>query len=193
MKKKVLVFCVLFLFLLISVAVFIVGNNTKREIKITTDLDAYSTMWTDYKRYDNSRKSVLFPESIDTLDVDDYLFMYNECVLYPEWQLKLVVKYDKENFTTEVERIKSICKNSPIFGESKYFNSLVYATVWDYSWEYEYAIIDENNFEIIYIYFQNVDTERSDFVIGKKYIPKNYYDRYSSGEEGNVYCIYVEP
>lgn len=180
----------LFLLLIVTASV---SNyiDAHMEKKTLTDISAYNTMWTDYERYNGEDKSILFPESIDKQDVDDYLFVYNKHILFPEWQVEVVIKYDEKEFVDEVERIKAVCRCSPIFSKTDYFGNRAYASVWNYEDCFEYAIVDKENMKIAYIYLESTGYDDKKLKIDEKYVPKDFYDRVESEEYTESFYAYV--
>lgn len=160
------------------------------EHKTIVDISYYDQMWDNPEKYEGDNESILFPKSVESLDVTDYLFVYNVHLLKTEWQVALVVKYDEDNFEKELERIKTVCKNSPVYGETEYFDKPTYASIWDYGTSYEYAIVDEKNSEIAYIYFQHVYTDTYEFKIKEEYIPVKYRDMIDSDEINHKFSAY---
>lgn len=180
----------LFLLLIVTANVF---NyiDAHMEGKTLTDISAYNTMWTDYERYNGEDKSILFPESIDKQDVDNYMFIYNKHIFFPEWQVEVVIKYDEEEFVDEVERIKTVCRCSPIFSKTDYFDNRAYASIWNYEGCFEYAIVDKENMKIAYIYLESTGYDDEKLKIDEKYVPKDFYDRVESEEYTGSFYAYI--
>lgn len=200
MKKKKILFYILgaliiaIVFIVLIIFIFYKGLNYADsglfEQKTVTDIAYYDEMWDNPEKHEDYNKSILFPKSVENLKVTDFLFVYNVHLFITEWQIELVVKYDEDYFENEVERIKSVCKGSPVYGETEYFDKPAYASMWDYDSCYEYAIVDEKNSEIVYIYFQYVYVDLYEFKIEEKYIPKGYRNTSDTSEPNYIFSAY---
>ena len=183
------IFLILIIFSTLFVYYFLMDNLY--EPIIITDVDEYSAIFDiKYPEKHIDYETKLFPKTIDNLDVQKYEFIHKTYSLFGTgWQIVLDIRYDNDSFSEEVERIKSLCKNSPIYGISEHFENQAYATVWKNYNCYEYAIVDEKNSQIAYVYLQLVPPEK--ITIEKKYIPKDYDELYRFGDEKtHIFSIY---
>ena len=110
----------------------------------------------------------------------------------------LKAKYSKEIFDKEVNRIKNLsmiisndCNNSLIYeNKIKYdetaYKYPAYITIDGYGYTYEYALINELDLEIIYVYLSHPNKNNSKY---KSYL-KNDKSEYSKIDTLNMYSMY---
>ena len=119
-------------------------------------------------------KSV-FPESIDNLEIKDFFCRYDQQLPLGEGvQVFLRIKCDDELFESEIQRLQDLGQTDfdDLFEESgctAFVNSLGE----EYSY-YEYALIDETEREIIYVYLESLP--KDEIEMNFKYLPSNYQD-----------------
>ncbi len=108
-------------------------------------------------------------------DIDDFFLRYDEQLPLGEaFQVKLKMKYaNKTDFTLEKERIIPLSfECGYLFGADEYE---IYATRLDCESYYEYALIDDKNLEIHYIYLQPY-LPLEEIEIDSIFIPYQYED-----------------
>ena len=116
----------------------------------------------------------IFPSSISDLDVEEYYCRYDEQLpLGIGFQVLLKIHYpNSDAFINEVERITSLG-----FSCDEHFEEIsghIYATKFADSYSFEYAIIDQNEQALYYIFLQDIPEEEIEF--DHHYLPKNYSD-----------------
>ena len=116
--------------------------------------------------------SPFFPESIDDLEVNKFLCRYDQIIPIGEAvQLFMEIPYtDEEVFNKEVEKIKSMA-----FQCDEYFEEIdfsVYAVRLGEEFNTEYALIDEEQQVVYYIFLHNVP--KSEIRFEHRFIPKGY-------------------
>lgn len=129
-----------------------------------SDVDDYKEIWslTGFNHgYDGV--SLFFPESLENLDVKKFHCRYDEQLPLGEGvQILLEIQYsDEALFDAEIEKISSMateCKES--FGQ---LELSAYATRLGADLSSEYALIDEEQQIIYYVYLQNVPKEEIEF------------------------------
>lgn len=127
----------------------------------------------------------LFPETIDELQVKDFLCRYDQQLPLGEGiQVCITIEYqDGEAFNAEIERIAMLAFD----GEDSFGDSGVTAYVYNLGagFYYEYALVDEDTHEIKYIYIESLPEDELE--IDKKYLPDNYKDYgYDVPEETDI-------
>ncbi len=162
------------IFLLVLCIVFVLcitSCSDAVETTLFTDTHNYTGIWKLPERR-VSESSELFPKEIDNFDVSKFLCSHKtESLVGTQWQVELVVRYESNIFLNELERIQKLCEKSPVFGNSKYFNTDTYASVWGWNGCFEYAIVDSTEFSITYIYLQLVNKE---VIVDETHLPIDY-------------------
>jgi len=161
---------ILLILIVLSVVFIICSCDAYTEVTIS-DIALYNDIWElpDRRMVDTSK---LFPNSIDKNECIKFNCAYTTMLLGTRWQIELAIKYDSNSFEAEKSRLSEMCENSIVCGESKYFDSLAFATVWNLNSCFEYALCDEVNCTITYIYLEL--NYKDDLTIDSAYIPKNY-------------------
>ena len=139
------------------------------------ELEDYETIWSlPGFRHGYEGVSEFFPQSLDGLTVQDYLCRYDQFIPVGEGvQVYLEILYEDENiFMEEVERLSEMGFECTEQFEGTGF--LAYATRMGESYDSEYALIDEENNIIYYIYLSYLLKE--DVAIDEQFIPRGYYD-----------------
>lgn len=147
----------------------------------------------EYRKWDEySIRSGLsiFPEILDKGIETDYFLYYRDNMFNATCEIYLKVAYNKVDYEEECFRLKNIqnCYQEEVqtirYDEVR-FNYPCYTAVFE-TGSYEYALLDEENNEIIYVYLQALTNPK----ISKKYLPLNYTNElkdYSSNY--NIYSF----
>lgn len=170
-------------------------------------LSACSVISDDIKNYGSFRNYlpagqdiayVIFPESIpNSAKNTEYVFEYKETLLDPEIQLYLEYELSKKDYDKEIERIKSINNRRKIkydFSEENYIYP-AYIAVENYDNGFEYVMLDEENYRLIYVYLKFYN-DKKQIRFDLSYLPKNWipYDEttpsYFLGSENSGFSIY---
>ena len=152
---------------------------------IISNIKLYDTIWTLPERR-VSETSSLFPSIIEEETVINFRCKHTTYQLVGTgWQVELTVKYSDNSFYDEVKRLNELCYNSIICGESKYFDIPAYASVWNHICCFEYAVVNEEDKTIGYLYLQLIN--KDDLEISPLYIPKQYEMDYT---DSLAYTIY---
>ncbi len=124
----------------------------------------------------------IFPESIDSLETVFFKCIHTTLLpLGTDIQIQLTIKYDKQNYDEEIQKLERKCKSSVVYGENAYFDKPAYAFAWNYQGCFEYAVVNPETREIEYIYLQFVDPE--DLFISEDAIPHHYEILYDVGNK----------
>ena len=171
--------------IVLGLTVCMFSCSDKYDETIISDVKLYDTMWTLPERR-VSETSSLFPAIIDEKEVVDYYCKHSTYQMVGTgWQVELTVKYSDELFSAELERLNDLCSNSVVCGESEYFDTLSYASVWNWNGCFEYAVADEKEKTIGFIYLQLISKDNLE--ISSRYIPNGYEMNFGNSQ---VYTIY---
>lgn len=137
----------------------------------------------------------VFPSDVDEDAIDDYYFMKNSTLMDDTIVIYAKCKYDVEELENEVERLsrikygvfdaderfmrKEINYSSEVRFDETNFNYPAYVTVWLKGTCCSYALVDEPNQEIIYVYLQYANRAQVEF--DKNYLPKDSGEKISIG------------
>lgn len=182
MMKKFLAIIIVLCFITICCSCNDIHDET-----IISDVELYDTIWELPERR-VSETSALFPNTIKEQTVSVFQCKHTTYkVLGTGWQVELSVKYNDDLFNAEIKRLSELCASSPVCGDSVYFESFAYATVWNWNSCFEYAVINEKEKTIAYIYLQLIEEKALE--ISSAYIPYHYEMEMA---ESQVYSIYEE-
>lgn len=174
MNKKILIIFVI-CFTLLACSCDGIYDET-----VITNIESYDTIWGLPERRIVA-ESILFPKSVDEQNVLNFKCKHTTYqLLGTGWQIELSLKYDVDEFQIEKARINSVCSDSVVCGNSEYFSHPTYATVWNWNACFEYAVINEEEQTIGYIYLQLINED--DLEISSVYKP----DKYEMEIEGKV-------
>ena len=107
--------------------------------------------------------STFFPQSIDDVMVNNFFCRYDEQLPLGEGvQLFLEIQYDDETlFTVETERLSTLSVTCDEFFEHTGFSA--YATCFGENFSLEYALVDQEQHIIYYIYLQQMPKDEIEF------------------------------
>lgn len=196
-KNIIVIAACLILGVVFVVASFMVLNFKKED---HTNIDEYNSNLTKLIESKDVRSGLkIFPSEINKDKVEEFKYYSADDLFVGSYLYYLVVDYDKDEFNTEVERIKSV--NQPfrdivknIFFAKTGFKYPAYITIWDGNGTYEYAIVDEENTKIAYVFNQLFDWKDTD--VAEDYLPKDYSVPSTSKDTGkdgySMYYVYDE-
>lgn len=167
MKKR------FFLPLCLTLAIFFGGCFSYTAYKDYYGVDDYSRIWTRTGfSYVVGEPTPLFPSSLEGLEVTDFHCRYDQQLPLGEGtQLLLQVHYsDSEVFLEELDRISSLTYDCTDLFEGTGFSA--YAIRLGVESTSEYALVEEENQTINYVYLQWLPLEEIE--LDEKYIPKGY-------------------
>lgn len=148
------------------------GCSDEYEKTVIDDISKYETVWT-LPEHRASENSELFPSNIGDKKVNEFYCEHITALpIGTEWQMILKIEYGDEEYSTELARIQKLCTNSPVYGETDYFNQIAYATVWNWNGCYEYVIVDDVSHTVTYLYLQLKNKE--DIFIDNTLLPNGY-------------------
>lgn len=182
MKKYVLILISFILILSLS------SCSDVYEETIISDIEEYDNIWTLPERR-ASEISALFPNNVNEEQCVTFICKHTTYQLVGTgWQVLLEIRYDESLYFSEIERINNLCTDSPICGSSEYFDNQAYATVWNWNGCFEYAVVDEQEKTVCYIYLQLI--QKDNLNLDEKYIPKGYEMQLSDSESYRKYAGY---
>lgn len=152
---------------------------------VISDIKLYDTIWTLSERR-VSETSILFPSIVEEDEVVNFNCKHTTYQLVGTgWQVELTVKYSDDSFYDEVKRMSKLCENSIVCGESECFDDPAYASVWNYIGCFEYAVLNEKDKTIGYIYLQLINKDNLE--ISSCYIPHKYEPNFTDSQGYTVY------
>jgi hypothetical protein len=171
------------------------GCSSKKES--TTDVSKYG----NFSTFQISSSLLVFPKTIPkSATVNGY---YYSRIIPPfigtYYQIYLNITLPEEEYKEEVDRLSKIVKgtkiqmydNKPTSINIKYDKSNfiypAYVAMRGYNGVNEYALLDEKEHKIIYVFTQIIN--KNDIKFNKKYLPKDYKN---DGECNESFSIYDE-
>lgn len=146
----------------------------------------------DYKDmpFTGLSKLSMFPMDVNK-NASRFIFDKKGKKLYQVYQILLTCSYSKEEYENEKKRLLRITDSetnlSSVYTEDENHFPMVYTMLYDEG--YEYALLDEENRTITYIYLQGVN--RTDLLFETDLLPKDYCESgmfFETEREG--YSIY---
>lgn len=129
----------------------------------------------------------VFPSDVYNAECNDYIFTYKESFLDDRCQIFLDCTYTEQDYYKEKKRIQSIDdyyylsydatkfrSENEIYFDLERFRYPAYVTNYSEGQMYEYAMLFEEEYRIVYVGLQWCPED--DILFDKKYLPKNYSD-----------------
>ena len=156
-KKNILLIIGSFIVAILCVIGFMKFINN--DVRVYNDREMYSTYLENLRKSKDVHSGLLiFPNSINNLNILDFKYFERDGLFDGSYFFYLEVEY-KDDFNTELERIKNLKVEYsdkvkyPIY-EKYAFSNPVYITIFDGIDTYEYALINEEEKKITYIFNQ---------------------------------------
>lgn len=151
----------------------------------TSDINNYGYFY-NFKGYSNL---YIFPTTIpQAARIDSYYYYQRDTFLDPTCQIYLEYSLSKEAYDTEVLRLSKIVetyenenfkgKENKIVYDTENFKYPAYVTIFNSNHCYEYALLNEEEHKIIYVFTQYIGLNKVKF--DKKYLPKDFGDEKNS-------------
>lgn len=175
-----------FTVLLSVIFVALIGSTIKHKT-IVTDINKYGY----FDNLDVLSNLEIFPETIPDGFIDgQYYFEYKEGFLDSECQIYLKCIYDISTYRNETERLARIeetyqGRNQKIHYNTEDFCQPAYVTVFENDGCYEYALLDEDNLSITYIFLQWI--KEKDIKFPDMYLPHDYNCVVSTERSFSIY------
>lgn len=185
MSKK----CVSVIIFIVSLSVIFIALiwGKINQITYVTDLSEYG----NFEKFNLLGNLELFPETIPEGFIGgQYYFKYKEGFLDSECQVYLKCNYDKSTYKKEIERLAQIeetyqGKTQKIHYDTENFHQPAFVTVFENDGCYEYALLDEDNLSIVYIFIQWV--KEKDIKFPNMYLPHDYKCVVSTEQSFSIY------
>ena len=146
MNKISKIIAILPVFLAISCNVL---NTTTK-----SDVESYHDILVEcINEKDFHSRLYIFPESIEGAEIEKFCFSHTENPFTGDFLMYLAVKWDEETFNNELARlatVKSVFRNGKEKSIIKFEEQTMYLTV-NRNNRYEYALYNQENFEIVYV------------------------------------------
>jgi hypothetical protein len=129
----------------------------------------------DYKRYSNLK---IFPAALPSSARDSqYYYFFQDTFLDPSYQIYLEYTLSAEDYQAEVQRLSQITttrnnETHRIVYDPTHFPDPAYVTVDAHNLTYEYALLIEKQYKIVYIYSQWM--HRKDLGFDPRYLPADF-------------------
>lgn len=151
--------------------------NHSSEIIIYNSIEDYGK-FEEFKGYSNL---LIFPEKIPekTLSSSYYFKKDSSNIFDDDYQIYLMCQYDQEEYDQEANRlaaIKQVCGKEVHYvwkDEKNYFLPAI-VSIYNNNHCYEYALLDDINKKIYYIFLQFI--YRDDVIFDNRFLPYNYVD-----------------
>ena len=178
--KSILVIIVLLIILrLLFIFIPILATNKESEEIADYNKDKILLL---YESDLNSNLSI-FPDDLESLLDSHYVLSLTQNLFTTDGYIILMTKYDEKTFATEVKRLQKLnmlilenCKpNSHTYTNYVKYSTTdyslpAYITIDGFANKYEYALIDEKEYKIYYIYLSSPNINEE---IYKKYLKKD--------------------
>ena len=173
-SKVIIIVSILCAVLLISATLALCWLLRGPNSKTTRDVSLYG-QWELPEKYSTL---AVFPEKIpETAQKVTYYYKYQSGWNRPMCQIFLKCTFSEEEFAAEAERVRNIQiqTESGILGvkyDAESFVYPAYTAIEGYDFCYEYVLINEPEYQIIYAYAMN--TMYADVGFDRKYLPDDY-------------------
>ena len=142
---------------------------------------------------------LIFPEQVDEEQISEYYYFYLEGLFDADVQVYLQCVYSPEEYAQECERLAAVHMTYENERHGSRYNTTdymlpAYETIQSVNHTYEYALLDEQNCTIDYIFLQFIPREKLEFAEEK--LPYGYErDRQvdQSLTQYNMYAFPVTP
>lgn len=190
MLKKIIIFIAgcLIIYIIVNVVLIMIGYSRIYE---STDIKTYRDFGVPLDGGSPSLRS--FPDNLEEVEtINNYYFSADFPVFgHTWWEIFLDVTYSEEKFYLELDRLSNfIYKERKLKFDSNcfLFNYPTYVAKYDTKLKtYEYIMIDDINFRIIYIFLER----REETKVSLEYLPKNYFKNLDEEtSDGYFYSIY---
>ena len=202
-KKKNILIVILILFVILIIRIlFVLGIISFSFSNASNDISGIENYNKDYyiKEYGGDLDSNLsiFPDDKSNLINSTFTSSFKTNLFDSDGFIILDAKYNKKDFDNEISRLKNISISIPktcypnslsytnyIKHDIDSYNYEAYITIDGFGSTYEYALINENELEIIYIYLSYPNINNTNY---NKYLKKD--KSIYSNNNLNMYSIY---
>lgn len=163
--------CVLFIFFL----TYITHTTENQNLKFTTNISDYGNFY-GFKGFSNLD---VFPTKIlnSAKNIEFYYKDDSSPVFDDSCQVYLKCTYHKNDYQNEILRLTSIIEQYQGEKQKTWLNNTNYnypavVAIDNNNHCYEYALLDEDNFSIIYVFLQFI--YKKDVIFASNYLPHNF-------------------
>lgn len=177
-KKSTYIICAVcvLLSLLLMGASFFLYNVLRGDVQEESDRIEDYRQWALPEKYS---QLLVFPEAIPASATDiQYYYRYESGYTRPMCQIYLRCQLDSQDYASEVARLSGLTYESAAAGtntvlyDSTSFRLPAYVTIEGYDFCYEYALVDDTEQSIVYVYAMN--TIEQDIKFSTSFLP-NYF------------------
>lgn|GEM_PF-6301628 len=166
MKKTFVVLLVGFALLMIPVlAIYFIGNG------IAVIYDNPNDYKESVKKFDGERLLLLFPDQLDAEKVNYYHYK-REALFDTFYQINLEQSFTEKELTEEIERLNSLNENYKSVMIRHEEELTFYQFLTNKKHVYHYAVLDQKNSSVHYIYLQYMSDK--DIKFEEKYLIPNF-------------------
>lgn len=170
-------------------------NKDHNKTSVTTNTEDYG----DFRGFRGFSNLDIFPEKL-LKSAQNINFYYNDDsspIFDDSCQIYLKCSYNKREYISEIQRLKSIKEKyqeieQKTWEDNQNFKFPSVVAIYNNNHCYEYALLDESNFSIIYIFLQFVYKDK--IIFDNNFLPNNYVnpdDIIDNSKEGK--SIYLFP
>ncbi len=194
MKKKIIIAVIAIIAIIVVATIGMGAYIFIPRTSKTKDIQKYGR-FDKFQNYEMMSDLLIFPDVIEKDNIDDYYYFYREYLFGAKCQVYLKCTYNDAQFVEEKERLANINieTNWDAKNESKYDdNSFIYpAYVLSNGLEntYEYALLDESNHSIYYIFLHDISQNGVKF--NDELLPNDYQYASDTKELFNIHMFDV--
>lgn len=163
------------------------GSSSKLDISAANPAEV---SYAGGKDYYLASKLLLLPADVPE-NPDEYVYRVEGSKGYPNCRIYIEMKYDEAEYEAEKTRLLNVTDPETGdrcgYSETECVLPCVYAMLYDIA--YEYALLDDENHTVRYIYLQSADRYELEF--DTKFLPKDYgrfgYDFETEREAFSIY------
>lgn len=146
-------------------------------IKLTTSTDDYG----NFRGFRGFSNLDVFPEKLlkSAQNIDFYYNDDSSPIFDDSCQVYLKCSYNESDYQSEIQRLKSIKEQyqemeQKTWVDNENFKFPAVVAIYNNNHCYEYALLNENNFSIIYVFLQFIYKE--DVVFDNDFLPNKYFN-----------------
>lgn len=185
-NTKVYIVAVVSLLLCVGMIAVVLGFTSK----LAGDVDIASKDIATYGQWDLSEKYtklLIFPQQVpESAEEPTYVYHYQDGYNRPMCQIYLHCELNQADYDSEVQRLSQLSyttengqSNQIVFNDQDYLYP-AYVAIEGYDFCYEFALVDEENLSITYIYAMNTIDDNIEFE--KAYLPEFFMEDFENFE-----------
>lgn len=180
---KIILVALIAIVLVGGYAVFVLNDNDQ-----TSDIQDYG----QWNLSDIKGKLDIFPKSMEEETQTEYFYSYKSGILDGTYQIYLKRQLSSLQYEHEIERLQGITDtyegqvHAITFDKNNYMYP-AYVSIYNFDSTYAYALCDEENYIIYYIYLQFIPQNKIQF--DNELLPKGYL---TDENKYNMYAYKIE-